>query len=213
MSVKNQLQEIFQKKQLSLPRYQTIRVGGSAHQPLWQSTITIYDGTQFIGLICTDKINTELSAAENALTHLLQNHNSFPQSYQIINRDMNVETNHNSVNIGMLVDLENMPKFIHNISNKLHKYTIYVFVGEHHCLVEKELPPEVIKIISPSTRSDGTDTCMQVYTGMLLSLEKHEEYIIVTRDHFGSALVEMITSTNLGWVPKLGRIVTSPSQL
>jgi hypothetical protein len=116
-------------------------------------------------------------------------------------------------NIAMLVDLENMPKFLDNIIERLNEFTIYVFVGEHNALIERKLPKDVIKVISPSTRPDGTDTCMQVYTGMLLSLDKHDEYIIVTRDHFGSALVEMITSSNLGWKPRSARVVTLHGQL
>jgi hypothetical protein len=111
------------------------------------------------------------------------------------------------------VDVENLPRFIDEIGSRLSIYTVYAFVGEHHCLIDKEYPKGVIKIISPSTRPDGTDCCMQVYTGMLLAQEAYDTYLIATRDHYGSALVEMISSCNLGWIPKSARIITKASQL
>lgn len=259
---KNILQEVFQRKQLSLPIYNSDRVGGIQHSPLWRSTVTLYNGQSFQGDICNNKSKADISAADAALVHLKSNNkqginlfpvvttntinpvvpiittdipfenvvapivpiNNFAKEFIPIDRignfaseeynlDNNIEGTVLSHKSAILVDVENLPKFIDAISNKLHNYIVYAFIGEHHCLSEKEYPPGVIKITSPSTRSDGTDTCMQVYTGMLLSQEKYESYIIATRDHYGSTLVEMISSPGLGWSPKKARLVTNPTQL
>ncbi len=257
MSAKNRLQELCQKNHLSLPRYKTGRVGGSDHNPIWKSTVTLYNNHQFTGKSFSHKLAAELSAAESALEYFskipmnLYNHNSclnydYTNSPSIQDNSKTIQPTYTKTrdereinyvnpvifeispidekkltpmkyqsmnNVAMLVDLENMPKFLDNIKDRLNEFTIYVFVGEHNALIERKLPKDVIKVVSPSTRSDGTDTCMQVYTGMLLSLDKHDEYIIVTRDHFGSALVEMITSSNLGWKPRSARVVTLSAQL
>ena len=106
-----------------------------------------------------------------------------------------------------------MQKFIDELGNKANNYTIYAFVGEHHCLANKIYKTKVNVIHSPSTRKDGSDTCIQVFVGMLLTLEKFDEYIIVTRDHFGSSLVEMIQCSTLGWKGKEAYIVTDPSKI
>lgn len=218
LNAKGKLQEIYQKKQLALPVYDTVRCGGVAHRPLWKSTVTLADGSQYSGDIHETKSKSDASAASYALI-LLNVQKSLTESSNIS------ETNSSVINsstakpvdiIGrtaVLVDVENLPKFIDEISHKLSAYTVYAFIGEHHCLIDKEYPGGVIKIISPSTRPDGTDCCMQVYTGMLLAQEAYDTYFIATRDHYGSALVEMISSSNLGWTPKLARIVTKASQL
>lgn len=113
----------------------------------------------------------------------------------------------------ILVDVENLPKFIDEIKDRVNEFVIYAFVGEHHCLSDKIFPESVIKILSPSTRPDGSDTCMQVYTGVMLACEMFDNYIIATRDHFGSTLVEMISTSGLGWKNKNARLVSKPSQL
>jgi len=112
----------------------------------------------------------------------------------------------------LFVDLENLPKLVEELPSTLG-LDVYVFVGEHHPLVDKEFTRPIFRIISPSTRKDGTDTCMQVYIGMLLAQQKYEEYVIATMDHYGSTLVEMIQSNSLGWVSKSARLITRAKQL
>lgn len=206
---KNTLQEYCQGRKLPLPSYKTIRVGGSDHAPTWKSTVTIYDGRQFEGDIGPIKSRAEGLAAFNAISAL--NHTKISEidrkvpeiSKQIM---MPPKT-------ALLVDVENLPKFIDELPLNINNLTVYAFIGRHHCLVDKKFPPGTIKVISPSTRPDGTDTCMQVYTGALLSKEVYDTYLIATRDHYGSALVEMIMSNDLFWPPKSARLVTQISQL
>ena len=117
--------------------------------------------------------------------------------------------------ITMLVDVENLPRFIDDLllNEKYRNLQIYAFIGYHHPLAEKEYPSNVIKVISPSTRKNGTDSCMQVYTGVLLYKELYNMYYIITKDYFGTTLVEMITSPNLGWIPKSAKLISRISQL
>lgn len=219
-SVKNLLQESLQSKRLPVPKYTCKRKGGTDHQPLWLATVKLYDNREFSGEISPNKSLAEISAAKVALRYITEQSSDSSSntdgSSSLDSLSTNTEVNSLSLSenkIAILIDLENMPRFIDGISNRLKDFTVYVFVGEHHCLVDKEFPSSVIKVISPSTRPDGSDSCMQVYAGMLLTLEKYDEYIIVTRDHYGSALIEMITCPNLGWKQKKARLVTNPSKL
>jgi hypothetical protein len=400
---KNRLQELYQKRKLSLPKYKTVRRGGPDHKPLWISIVTLHGGTKHTGDVCPTKSDAELSAAMRALeTKINQTESPLVNNYSIVNTNSDIKLvvksnnlpinhsrtivntppinvpipknvphttvntapinvsratvntapiniSHTNVNIppqsdvsnkinthpinlsnntndvpplidnsrntyaapapsvndsrnaisvpkfyspnihiaqlndfgrgdsdqnniitggldrntvskpisvpnkpfgkrsagfstgsscatlskisdltvrgkdtlgraAILVDVENMPKFIDDIKDMIFvpKYTsvtIYAFVGEHHCLVDKDFPEHVVKIISPSTRPDGTDCCIQVYTGMLLAREEYDTYLIATRDHFGSALVEMIMTSNLGWNNKCARVVTKPAHI
>jgi len=210
---KNRLQEYFQKNQLPLPQYISVRNGGSDHQPLWKSTVTLYNGEQFHSDNYPSKNQAEISVALMALDAIL----SPKLTLSVFSEDSNSSnidvSEKESIKTAILVDVENLPKFIDAIVDRIKNYTVYAFVGEHHCLSDKEFPNGVIKILSPSTRTNGTDTTMQVYTGMLLAKESYDNYFIVTRDHFGSALVEAIMTPNLGWVAKSAKLITKPSQL
>ena len=181
MSAKNRLQEHFQRNQLPLPKYTSTRSGGTDHKPLWLSCVKISNDTEIKSDIMSNKIEAEQSAAEKALLALVPTENINPKTIA-------------PVGTALLVDVENLPNFIDEIVKEIAGLKIYAFVGEHHCLAQKNFPDGVIKVISPSTRSDGTDTCMQVYVGYLLARNEYNTYLIATRDHYGSALVDMITA-------------------
>jgi len=203
---KNRLQEYFQKRQLSLPSYYTVRIGGGDHAPKWKSVVTIADGSQFISDICSTKGGSEISAASKGLMAVdIKNEGSALKPILVLGQ-----------NTALIVDVENLPKFIdelYSLIDSSENLTVYGFIGKHHCLIEKEFKLGTIKVVSPSTRSDGTDTTIQVYTGLLLAQEKYEKYLIATRDHFGAALVETIMTPNLGWVAKSAKLVTQPKQI
>lgn len=199
MSAKNILQEYFQKQKRPFPKYNTVRVGGPDHKPIWQSTIELDTGEKYIGAANISKTKTEISAAEKALLVVGELNKILSEKEQLhIMPERSV----------LLVDVENMPKFIDEVNRKITGLQIYAFVGEHHHLAEKDFPSEVIKILSPSTRPDGADTCMQVFVGYLLAYDKYDNFYIATRDHYGSALAEMITSNIGAWTPKQAKLVT-----
>jgi hypothetical protein len=196
---KNILQEYYQKKKLPLPQYDTTRVGGSDTSPKWQSIVNC-DNIAYLGDICQEKTAAENSAAFLAFKAI----NSIEKT-TATPTDFNVST-------AILIDIENLPKFFEEIPDcdlNNENLTVYGFIGQYHPLSTKYEDKKMIKILSPSTRQDGTDTCIQVYTGILLALEKYEHYIIATKDHFGSSLVEMINSHSLGWVVKTAKLVIS----
>jgi ribonuclease III len=70
MTSKNILQEYFQKNNLELPKYKTQRLGGSDHQPVFVSEVTLYDGRVFSGEKEQNKKAAELSAAQKVLNEI-----------------------------------------------------------------------------------------------------------------------------------------------
>jgi hypothetical protein len=148
------------------------------------------------------KKSADMSAAANAIGY----------SKSLFMKPM-VNRKYNSLNTCIIVDVENLHKFIDDIEDVIEDYTVYAFIGENHSLADKDYNNNVIKILSPSTRKNGTDTCIQVYIGMLLAKEKFDEYIIATNDHYGYSLVEMISNDGLGWKGKPARCISKASQL
>lgn len=211
LNSKNRLQEYFQKKRSPVPKYSTIK-HGSGQQISWTSTVTLCDGHQYDSdttKLYATKVSAEISAAQRALS-------SLTDSSELINEILNFSISKITIKTALLVDVENLPNFIDEIPK--HEFyndmiTVYAFIGQHHCLIDKPYPSNTIKIVSPSTRPDGTDTCMQIYVGVLLSKEIYDNYLVATRDHYGSALVELITSPNIGWNSKSARLVTKPCHI
>lgn len=194
---KNLLQEYHQKKSYILPTYESNRVSNDKVE--WQSTVTIYNGQKFTGDIKSTKSAADISAAYFALLYLKEN--------------IKYNKRKISSNTALLVDVENLPLFVQDVCDNFEGLTIYAFIGTHHCLASRSYDPSVIKVISPSNRPDGTDTCMQMYIGYLLALNKYDSYIIATRDHFGAALVELINSHNLPWQNRPAKLITTIDQI
>lgn len=200
---KNQLQEYTAKRGLTNPWYDPKRLGGPDHAPVWQSTVTLWDGTTFTGERRGSRIAAEKSAAGTALQHLLT-----------ITIEQECDYPEEDGQTVLLIDMENKPKLLSQLNREqLRRVRVYVFVGEAHDLVNTQLPRGVTRIVSPSTRRDGTDCCMQVYTGVLLSQSAYKEYLIATSDHFGASLVDMIQGKTDFWPTAKARVVTLPEQV
>ena len=219
MSGKNLLQEYFQKQKLILPVYETVKCGGSDHLPLWKSTVILCDGTSFTGKTYNSKITAEGDAAEKAYKNIVKGSNLdtvLEVTSEKVKFDSKVTLNNVSNNLSknacLLVDLENLPNFVHEL--KIKNITVYGFIGKFHHMCDKPLPKDVIKIVSDSTRPNGSDSMIQLYVGYLLSLNKFDEFIIATRDKFGYSLVDAIfTFSNQSNFNITARVVNSVSQI
>ena len=72
LSQKNELQEYMQKHRLALPTYETMRHGGSDHDPLWISQVTLHGHSKYVGEQSSTKKSAECSAASKALKELIE---------------------------------------------------------------------------------------------------------------------------------------------
>jgi len=196
ISFKNKLQEIYQKQNKKLPKYSTYE---SDKKLLWISEVELYDGKKYIGDLCKRKNEAEETAATYAFNDVKIEKLPITNKYDL-------------PRTVILVDIENMPKIIDELYD-VENMDIYGFIGENHHLVKKEYGDKVIKIISPSNRKDGTDTCMQVYVGYLLMENNYDRYIVATKDHYGPALADIITTNNFSWKNKIAKVITDISQL
>ena len=214
---KNVLQEYYQKRKLSLPKYVTSRVGGTDNDPQWLSIVTLHDGTKYTGNVCSKLKTSEFSVASIALADIHKSTkiaiNKKEEICEEIDDIVLFKANKRAV---LIVDLENLHKILDLITDRElndNDLTIYAFVREHHDLVDKSFTKEIIKVVSPSTCPDGTDTCIQIHIGIFLSNDLYDNYFIATRAKFGSNLVDMIISNKFGWKNKQAKVVTKLSQM
>ena len=205
MSAKNILQELCQKHGWKAPFY-TSMCQGPPHRPSWGTTLCLYPPNisqciSFNGEDQPTKKLAEQDAASKALSLF------FTQS---IEPTMTLKFTKKTI---LLVDVENLPKFIGQLPPYEGPLEIWAFVGKHHHLASQEYDDSVTVVHSPSTRLDGTDSCLQICVGMLLGEDRHEMYLIATRDHFGGSVVDMITSKELPWQAKQAHLVSSVDHL
>lgn len=191
MSFKNILQELYQKQKLPLPKYETVRLGGRDHRPVFVSKITLFDGQIVEGDQETTKRSSELNAAEKALQLVNPVKNIEPRDFNLKRR------------VGIFIDIENKPIIedilnIVGVSTKIH---IYAFASEEHpSLIKvknKDFDMENFQLIEvPTTRKDGADIGLMLFVGGLLFKKSYKDFIIVTGDHYGDALADCVQGIN-----------------
>ena len=205
MNPKTNLHEFLQKNNIPLPIYNTNRIGGTDHRPLYSSTIILNKCLEIKGNAENNKKEAENSAAFNAYEYIktkgLKNFNIKNVYDDVIYDDVSVKKNRYC----LLIDMENLQKICEDVTdNELKFIDVYVFVGKHSHLVNKKLNDSIKKIISPSSMKNGTDTCIQVYVGSLLEKNMYDVYFISSRDSFAAVLAEIINSNDIGWKNKKG---------
>lgn len=215
MSSKNRLQEIFQRQGLALPVYHTKQIGGPAHAPVWVSEVELPSGERIRGDETTSKTAAEQSAADKALLKIASRSAS-PK--KVLHIDQTVSgrptppEQKSVIRTCLLINGENLPDLAKTASSFLVPgLEILIFIGHHHHLSERDYG--VPKVLVPTTHSNGVDSCMQVYVGTFLQTDKYDRYLIGTRDHFGSALVDLIQSPEMPWTAKTAILVTTEEHI
>lgn len=205
---KNLLQNLCVSKGYPNPVYETSRRGGSVKNPLWTSLVKLNrspcDSEVFLGEDHLRKKGAEENAAQSALDALSSLRGGSQPSPRIM-----VEVKIPTV---LMVDLENIPSIVAQLPIFKGPMDIYVFVGKHHPLADEDYyrpGMNIIKTISPSTRPGGSDTFMQLHAGIFLASKRYDKYLIATRDRFGSALAELISTKTLSWESRSAVVVTT----
>lgn len=221
MSSKNRLQEIFQRQGLALPVYHTKQIGGPAHAPVWVSEVELPSGERIRGDETTSKTAAEQSAADKALLKLrsskIASGSASPKKVLHIDQTVSVRPTppeqKSVIRTCLLINGENLPNLAKIASSFLVPgLEILIFIGHHHHhLSERDYG--VQKVLVPTTHSNGVDSCMQVYVGTFLQTDKYDRYLIGTRDHFGSALVDLIQSPEMPWTAKTAILVTTEEHI
>ncbi len=180
MSDKNKLQEFFQKRGIPLPVYYTNRVGGSDDSPKWVCMIKLFNGEIIYSTPTSSKRSCEAEAAAKTLADL----NSHNLEYRNVKYTFNTDSK-----IILMIDGENQPIIpIKIVSEVDTSASLRVYISKGHPIKPK-LEEHEIKIVEiDSTRKDAVDIAIIMDSVRLYP----DHIIIVTNDHFGSSLVELI---------------------
>lgn len=225
MSHKNKLQEICQKNGEALPRYTSRQVDGPAHSPVWQAEVVVANGDQIVGERCRSKVEAEQSAAKMAIERMQTQvapalkrepvqpgpiDVPWPFDWEPVPIEVTAALRQSC----LLIDGENLP----NLAKAAYTFArpdldIVVFVGYHHHMSERDYGAGVQKVLVPTTHANGVDSCMQIYVGTFLTENRYDRYLVATRDHFGSALVDLIRSSEMPWSPQSADLVTTIAHL
>lgn len=84
VQAKNELQEYMQKRKHHLPVYDTMRHGGTDHEPMFLSAVILYDGSRYVGSQSSSKKTAEFSAAMAALNALVPSSTERQRSIEIL---------------------------------------------------------------------------------------------------------------------------------
>lgn len=215
-SSKNQLQELFQKRQLPLPVYNTIRLPDYPdHTPMWKSTLTIYD-QDHIGTGLSKK-EAESTAANIALQIINNDQNLFKENSPILFKqkcnfeEIEFPTEMNTI---VLVDGENY-NFKLFFPGKFQTYEeaplaseIYlIFVARNttkNIVFElQDKYKNVYVFISQMVGKDAADYMLTFYAGKLTMdtrITQDVNFYLLTKDHYGAYVETLMPDCE--WIPE-----------
>lgn len=226
MSAKNTLQEHFQKLGKPLPRYTTVRKGGSDHTPRFLSTVILANGDKFRGT-GSNKKKAELRAAEKAVKVVISTSPKSPPrpSSRLLSNGPPPGLTKMSPDeatwrrtavlpfkpkgkvaeyekTGIFIDVENQHTMVEKLIKKIgfcSGIEIMAFASTDHPSLRKlrDQNSSILQIVEvPCTRKDGADVGLTLSVGISLVQKDYQNIIIVTNDHFGDALAECVSKIN-----------------
>lgn len=241
MSVKNQLQEFFQKNGTKLPEYTYYRNGGEDHSPEWICEVEMWINGQseiFSSDTCYSKKQASIEAAERALEALESCEMRMIEMEESKKITLKEDPSHTLI----LLDLENVPHGYQDLCKRVNftdegKASIVGFYGHTATHIKSKVLNESKRhshqlhlIEAPSSCTDAADVAMCIWVGEMMGMissgikssitemNYHPEFIIegrsfsleiglnltrpvefrviiVTKDHFGKALMEIINGS------------------
>ena len=217
---KNKLQIHCQRSKLEIPKYVTVRSGGTDNAPIWKSEVIIGE-LKGLGNESQTKSQAEMSAATQMLELINKTENlKISDETSVNNNDIKtnfadeIKTNFaDDIKTSiLLIDGENLHKLADMITEAIaRKFDIYLYVGEHHHLRNKSCHPWIKKRICAGYAKDLVDTCIQLDVGGFLVQNRYTDYWIASRDHFAFTLMNLIKNDMMGWTPQKSRIITEVS--
>ncbi len=193
MSSKNKLQEFFQKKGLPTPVYHTARVGGTDDNPKWVCILKLFNGEIIYSTPTSSKKSCEAEAADKALAGF-DSHNL---KYNNVKYRFDIDSK-----VIILVDGENLPTIPIKFATEVYaSASLRAYISKGHPIKPKLTEHEIKIVEVDSTRKDAVDTAIIMDSVRLYP----DQIIIVTNDHFGSSLVELINKEGGHLVGHLAR--------
>lgn len=167
LNAKSRLQELAHKKGEKLPKYETKAQGAGFIS-------TVYTcGFRYDGVETSTKKEAEQQAAIAALNVLQQI--SYLEYIPGVSR-----------RVHLFIDGENMHNHEKELEEYLHLVLVDVFVSKNALVIRDGYH------VIPTIIRDGADVGMSMYIGSYVDKHPDEVYLILTKDHFGAAIVHIL---------------------
>lgn len=189
-SPKNKLQEFCQKLQLELPRYQytTLPTGPNGESAFMCNVKITYQNIAHSeeGIASNKKL-----ASKKAVLNLIRKLKTAIKPTEVYIK------NNGYPNVCILIDLENVNcDFFQTyklITNENAILELYGFCHKNHPSLKQEHLPYMIYETTNSSRRDAADIKMILTAGELYSMSSDSIIYIITGDHFGDVVTEVLT--------------------
>jgi len=210
MNYKNTLQEFLQKQRLPLPKYNTIRTGGSDHMPLWISNIQV-NGKIFQGNPYSTKVDAENSVAQICYDHIISDSNpnitniNLPnqEQYEVKQKSRSIyDVNISGYDKIILIDADNCDVDINadNYSTILFLFFCAKNTTKKLCFKLQHKYDNCYVFISESVGRDATDHLLTFVAGIIDCTNRISKinpiHYVLTKDHFGEYLEKFMTNTS-----------------
>lgn len=201
LGYKSKLNEYAQKNKQNSPIYETYRVGGNDHTPIWETKVS------FLNLECKSKYCDSKKDAENdgakIMYELIEASNIIDNKINIdnllehdkIDKKIDLSTLCNYEKI-MLIDIENVEFTLDPIKYSNTIFIIFLSKNSSKRIKATMLDKydNCIIMISNSVVKDSADHYLTFTAGQLSIILKDItiDYYVFTKDHYGSCLEEFI---------------------
>lgn len=173
MSSKTELQEYFQKKWKTVPKYVTERIGGEQHNPLYEAKLT-FNGKEY------KAVSNSVKAAENKVAEQILENEQLNKTEKPLTKKFD----------GIIfVDLDNVPQIKNaNIDAKIIGFTsklssVYANLKDYKN-IEIHTTESCVK--------NATDVLMVYHITKMLEKLRCKEIVILSRDSFSPSLKDIL---------------------
>ena len=186
-----------QKNSLLYPKFNTQKISGEAHKPVFQCKI-IFEYKSYISNLLATKAECEEDIAKQIYEEL---------NKEDENNDENIKTYKNfrdflgfliqekkskSTLKLMMIDLENISNIDwENVKKYANSHTIVIVKGKGSNLKFQRNDIELCMVIAEIYDKDAADTLMILIVGASFTFV--DEYVIISRDHFATTLKKIMS--------------------
>lgn len=186
---KNIIQTHLSQLGIPPPIYNTRRVDGTDHSPVFVSEVTVLN-QRYVSDRKANKKTAELDVAKKVLTA----HNNFIPDPTLLTTKSNslLPLDLIKTNTYIYIDVENIQTCCDDLSNMFDydPSNVICCLSTSHALASRSY--KGTKVLFPSDRKDACDIGMIMHITILLEHSEVDRIIIVTQDHFAGALRDLL---------------------
>ena len=186
-----------QKNSIIYPKFNTQKISGEAHKPVFQCKI-IFEYQSYISNLLATKAECEEDIAKQIYEELNKEDESNDENIKIYKNFVEFlgflaqEKKSKPILKLMMIDLENIANIDwESVKNYANSYTIVIVKGIGSNLKFQRNDIDLCMLIAQTCDKDAADTLMILIVGASYTFV--DEYVIISRDHFATTLKKIVS--------------------